>query len=163
MKSIPGLADYFRQLSTQVLLDALDDGQLLDRFIARREGDAFQAILKRHSAMVLGVCRRILGDCHDAEDAFQATFLVLANKAQSIQPRDRVGAWLHGVARRSALKLRSRRNRQQRGTFRIAVGVAEPNDERLELLDKELSRLPAIYRNALIVCELGFSARLVVG
>src|SRR4051794_29580856 len=87
----------------QILFDVgvtgvLSDGQLLDRFIARREGAVFEAIVHRHGPMVWGVCRRVVRDHHDAEDAFQATFLVLARKASSVMPREKVGNWLYGVA-----------------------------------------------------------------
>src|SRR3954468_7193038 len=88
-------------------LGGLSDGQLLDRFIARREGAVFEAIVRRHGPMVWGVCRRILRDHHDAEDAFQATFLVLVRKAASVVPREMVGNWLFGVARQAALKARA--------------------------------------------------------
>src|SRR5947207_3022053 len=99
-----------RQLRRAAFLrdaDALTDGQLLDCFLARSEDAAFEALVRRHGPMVLGVCRRVLGNAHDAEDAFQATFLVLARKAASIVPRELVGNWLYGVARRTALEARS--------------------------------------------------------
>jgi len=78
----------------------LSDGQLLDCFIARGEGVVFEAMIRRHGPMVWGVCRRILRDHHDAEDAFQATFLVLARKASSVRPREKVGNWLYGATDR---------------------------------------------------------------
>src|SRR5688572_11806089 len=80
----------------------LTDGQLLERFLARREEAAFEALVRRHGPMVLGVCRQILRNLHDAEDAFQATFLVLVRRAGSVLPRERVGPWLYGVAQRTA-------------------------------------------------------------
>src|SRR5690242_9659067 len=83
------------------------DGQLLEAFLRRRDGPALEALIRRHGAMVWGVCRRVLGDHHAAEDAFQATFLVLVRKAGSIRRRDLVGNWLYGVARQTAQKARA--------------------------------------------------------
>src|SRR4051812_18937443 len=83
------------------------DRQLLEQFTAHRDGDAFAALLRRHGPMVLGVCRRVLDDHHDAEDAFQATFLVLARKAGSLSRPELLGNWLFGVARRTALRARA--------------------------------------------------------
>src|SRR5262245_32810185 len=84
-----------------------DDGTLLAAFVACREEAAFAALVRRHGPMVLGVCRRVLHDAHLAEDAFQATFLVLARKAATLGRRDRVANWLYGVAYRTALAART--------------------------------------------------------
>src|SRR5260370_22283604 len=78
----------------------LSDGQLLERFATRHEEAAFEALMKRHGAMVLGVCQRVLHHAQDAEDAFQATFLLLVRKAGSITKQESVGSWLYGVAYR---------------------------------------------------------------
>src|ERR1700738_1449091 len=83
------------------------DAELLDRFVAHRDGPAFAALLQRHGPMVFGVCRRVLRDPHDAEDAFQAAFLVLVRKAGSIGKGESLGCWLHEVACRTALRARS--------------------------------------------------------
>ena len=91
----------------------LSDGQLLDRFVDRREEAVFEAIVRRHGPMVWGVCRRVLRDHHDAEDAFQATFLVLARKAASVMPREKVGNWLYGVAHQTAMKARAMRAKRR--------------------------------------------------
>src|SRR5262245_19021409 len=83
------------------------DSRLLERFINRRDGVAFEAIVARHGPMVLGVCRRLLREPSDIEDAFQATFLILVRKAGSLRDRDRLGPWLHGVAHRVAVRARA--------------------------------------------------------
>ena len=91
----------------------MTEGQLLDRFVSRRDEAAFAALVQRHGPLVLGVCRRILRHEQDAEDAFQATFLVLARKARSIGRPERLGNWLFGVARRTAFKARSGAERRR--------------------------------------------------
>src|SRR5262245_51040356 len=84
----------------------LTDGQLLGSFVERRDEVAFEVLLRRHGPMVLGVCRRVLRNEHDAEDAFQATFSVLVRKAASVRPRELVANWLYGVAYQTALRAR---------------------------------------------------------
>src|SRR4051812_24868953 len=91
----------------------LSDGQLLERYVLRQEASTFEVIVDRHGPMVWGVCRRVLRDHHDAEDAFQATFLVLARKAASVKPREKVGHWLYAVAYQTALKARTMRDRRR--------------------------------------------------
>src|SRR5258708_17054712 len=104
----------------------LTDGQLLGRYVAGRDGDAFAALVRRHGPMVWGVCRRVLGDPHDAEDAFQAAFLVLAGKAGSVRRAESLGAWLHRVARQLALRARGRRDRRRQAESSPPGGAAPP-------------------------------------
>jgi DNA-directed RNA polymerase specialized sigma24 family protein len=93
-----------------VLRDAtgLSDGQLLERYVTCRDEAAFEALLRRHAPMVLGVCRRVLDDSHEVRDAFQATFLVLVRNAGTVLPRDMVGDFLYGVAQKTTLRARRR-------------------------------------------------------
>jgi RNA polymerase sigma factor (sigma-70 family) len=136
----------------------LTDGQLLESFLSGRENAAFEALVRRHGPMVLGVCRRVLGHVQDAEDAFQATFLVLVRKADSVRPRELVGNWLYGVAYRTALKARSARQRakerQVEDMDRPETLVEEGWQDLLPLLDRELNRLPEKYRVPVVLCEL---------
>jgi RNA polymerase sigma factor (sigma-70 family) len=141
-------------------LGGLSDGGLLERFAAHRDEAAFEALLRRHGAMVWGICRRLLRDHHDAEDAFQATFLVLARKGQSIAQRELVANWLYGVAFQTALKARSRRARRRMREGQVAE-MPEPEalplnhqDDLNESLDRELSRLPDKYRIPILLCVL---------
>ena len=85
----------------------MTDGELLTRFLSHRDDDALAALVRRHAPMVWGVCRRLLRSHHDAEDAFQATFLVLVRKAATVMPREMVGNWLYGVAHQTAVRLRA--------------------------------------------------------
>src|SRR5438105_371830 len=104
---------FVRRLGKSEAADDSTDAHLLERFVSRRDEEAFATIVRRHGPMVLSVCLRILHDIHDAEDAFQATFLVLARKAGAIGRRERLGPWLHGVAQRTALKARANAARWQ--------------------------------------------------
>src|SRR5438132_10599881 len=95
---------HIRRLAETHAQGALSDGQLLQRFVTEREEEAFAALMRRHGGLVWNVCRHILHRHHDAEDAFQATFLVLARRAGSIHRSESVASWLHGVARRIAVR-----------------------------------------------------------
>jgi RNA polymerase sigma factor (sigma-70 family) len=136
------------------------DAQLLDRFIERRDERAFAAIVHRHGAMVWGVCRRIASHHQDAEDAFQATFLVLARKALSIRPREMLANWLFGVARRTAMKAKAmahKRLAREIPTPTLPEREDVPRDswDNLEhLLDQQLALLPDKYRIAVLLCDL---------
>jgi RNA polymerase sigma factor (sigma-70 family) len=143
----------------------LDEGQLLDRFLDRRDESAFEALVARFGPMVMGVCRGLLSDPHDVEDAFQATFLVLVKKGGSIRDRARLGNWLYGVAHRVAAKARV-----QAATRRALEGAPEhpdvpaPTDlerDRMAALDdlrpalhEEVARLPDRYREPIVLCYL---------
>jgi RNA polymerase sigma factor (sigma-70 family) len=142
----------------------LSDGQLLGRFLDSREEAAFAALVRRHGPMVLGVCRRLLGNVHDAEDAFQATFLLLARKAASVVQREAVGSWLYSVAYRTAVEARAAANRR-RGRERQVVDMPHPEVAPAEaqdwrpLLDRELNQLPEKYRDPLVLCDLQGNSR----
>src|SRR5271170_544361 len=92
------IVEHLNRVVLQEETDALTEAELLGRFLKERDEAAFEALLRRHGPMVLNVCRRVLRHTHDAEDAFQATFLVLARKANSVVRRESVGCWLYGVA-----------------------------------------------------------------
>src|SRR5437660_2703168 len=120
------LLNRLRQILVPHAGAAATDAWLLARFRADREEGAFEALVQRHGPMVLGVCRRILGNEQDAEDAFQATFLVLARKAASVRPASAVGRWLHGVAYRAALKARQAAARRRAHERRACPTQAAP-------------------------------------
>jgi RNA polymerase sigma factor (sigma-70 family) len=137
----------------------LTDAELLEAFLARRDEAAFEALVRRHGPMVLGVCQRVLRNHADAEDAFQATFLVLVRKAASVVPRSQVGNWLYGVACNTARKARAmsgkRRAKEREAGMRPRLPTFEETGRRLqEALDEELSRLPDKYRVPIVLCEL---------
>ncbi len=137
----------------------LSDRQLLDRFAAAGDEAAFAALVRRHGGLVLGACRRMLHNAADAEDAFQATFLVLARKPQAVRSRGSVGPWLFGVALRVAARLkadaRRRRDRERAAASRPAPVAPDPTLREVEaVLDEELSRLPTRLRSPLVLCYL---------
>ena len=136
------------------------DGQLLASFIDHKDEAAFVALVRRHGPMVFGVCRRLLHNHHDAEDAFQSTFLVLALKASSVRPRERVANWLHGVALRTAMKAKAmtakRRGREKQVTEMPEPEAAQQDQWRdlQPLLDRELNGLPEKYRLPILLWDL---------
>jgi RNA polymerase sigma factor (sigma-70 family) len=135
------------------------DRQLLDNFVARRDEAAFAALVERHGPMVLRVCRRVLGHHQDAEDAFQATFFVLARSATTIRRREALAGWLHGVARRTAMKAKRtearRRTREERP--RPLTPPSPPGllwEEVRTVLDEEVGRLAEPLRSVFVLCVL---------
>jgi RNA polymerase sigma factor (sigma-70 family) len=138
----------------------ITDGELLESFISERNETALEVLIHRHGPMVLGVCRRVLGHHHDAEDAFQATFLVLVLKASSVSPRERVGNWLHGVAYHIALKakaLAARRLKREKQFGDVPDPAAAPQHQDSELqtvLDQELRCVPVNYRLPVLLCDV---------
>ncbi|AMV25969.1 ECF RNA polymerase sigma factor SigE [Gemmata sp. SH-PL17] len=145
-------------------LDALPDAELLDRFVRYADHPAFEVLLRRHGPMVFGVCRRTLINVSDAEDAFQATFLVFIRKARSLRRADRLGPWLYGVACRVAMKARARAARLAEYRTEVHEMFSDPNvpaavPDWLPVLDTELAALPAKYRDALVMCELEGASR----
>jgi RNA polymerase sigma factor (sigma-70 family) len=157
------LVRYIQRLVDAPERDQTADAELLERFISVRDERAFAALVDRHGPLVLQVCRRILGDVHDAEDAFQATFLVLARKATRVRRRQALPAWLHGVARRVALKALSVKARRFREDRPLAAPAADPRPdppsellarELLAIVDEEIQRLPQACRLPLILCCL---------
>ncbi len=157
------LRDYFRGLAVRDLA-GLTDARLLAGYVEGGDAAAFEALVRRHGPMVYGVCRRVLATHQDAEDAFQATFLVLARKAAAVTPREFLPNWLHGVAHTTALQARRaaarRRAHEQRYARRPAPDAAElPGDDLRPLLDRELGRLPERYRVAVVLCDLEGKSR----
>jgi RNA polymerase sigma-70 factor (ECF subfamily) len=155
------LSPVIEQLRSTLMRDgaSLTDGQLLSRFIECEDETAFEALVRRHGPMVLGVSRRLLRNHHDAEDAFQATFLVLVRRAACIAPPEKLANWLYGVAYRTALKAKATKTKR---TVYERPMMAEPEtqvpqgpwDELLPLLDQELSRMPDKYRLPIVLCDL---------
>jgi RNA polymerase sigma factor (sigma-70 family) len=151
---------YLRRMASPSGAGGLSDAQLVEQFVARRDEAAFEVLVWRHGPTVLGVCRRVLRQEQDAEDAFQATFLVLARRAGSIGRRQAVGGWLYRVALRVALRARARASRRaDRETRAADVPAAERTPDVVwsdlrPVLDEEVSRLPAKYRAPFVLCYL---------
>jgi RNA polymerase sigma factor (sigma-70 family) len=156
-------AEILRQLEHTGAADA----ELLARFVSTGDGAAFAELVRRHGELVLGVCRRVTGHPQDAEDAFQATFLVLARRAGALRHGVRLWSWLYGVAYRVAW--RARRSAARRRKHEVTVAVfPEPSapperpvtaSELLPILDEELSALPLLYREAIVWCDLRGASR----
>jgi RNA polymerase sigma factor (sigma-70 family) len=162
---VSGVARRLRQALLRHDEAGLSDGQLLGLFVEKQDEAAFAGLVRQHGPMVWGVCRRALAHHQDAEDAFQAAFLVLARKAKSVVPREAVGNWLHGVAYNTAVKARAtaaRRNARERQVADVPEPEAvtqDPWNGLQPLLDQELSRLPDQYRLPVVLCDLGGKTR----
>jgi RNA polymerase sigma factor (sigma-70 family) len=151
-----------RRLAATLAPVELSDGQLLERFAGQRDEVAFAALVQRHGPMVLGVCRRVLRDWHDAEDAFQATFVALAQQAGSLRRPEALGPWLHGVAARTALKARGRAARrrvcEREAAAARATTVEDPHDlvwrDLRPVLDEAVASLPEPCRVPFVLCYL---------
>lgn len=145
------------------------DGNLLTRFIQSRDEAAFAELVRRLGPMVLGICRRTIGDNHLSEDAFQATFVVLARRANDVHPREGLRGWLHGVAVRTARRARtvSIRHRTHGATVpsvpdRTSEAIESPDADAIHILDEEVGALPDHLRVAVVMCELEGLSRKVV-
>jgi RNA polymerase sigma factor (sigma-70 family) len=158
--SLADVLEHLRRLVGPRTAAGATDHDLLERFLTRREPAAFETLLARHGPMVLRVCRGLLTDAHAVEDAFQATFLVLLNRAGSIRRRELLANWLYGVAHRVARRARAGAlRRQARECDNVDGLAAKPTDnpEARDLsraLHEELDRLPAKYRSPLVLCYL---------
>jgi RNA polymerase sigma factor (sigma-70 family) len=137
----------------------MTEKQLLDRFVTANDPDAFRALVERHGPMVLAVCRTVLHESHDVEDAFQNTFLALARRAAMIKHSETVAPWLHRVALRGAKKARFRASRY-RARERTCIDSGSgrrslsPDPSFIPLLREEVSRLPETYRMPVMLCYL---------
>jgi RNA polymerase sigma factor (sigma-70 family) len=153
--------DLHTALAAQHIVE-LTEADLWERYVRQRDEQAFATIVRRHGPMVLAVCRRILRNEQDAEDAFQATFLVLVRRAAALRSPGTLASWLHGVARRTALEARAtaarRRAREAAAPVRAVMPDASP-DELRPILDEELARLAEKYRIAVILCDLEDNTR----
>jgi RNA polymerase sigma factor (sigma-70 family) len=138
----------------------LTDGDLIERFLVQRQDWAFAVLMQRHGPMVLGVCRRVLGDADGADDCFQATFVILVRRAAAIKKKASLGPWLHGVAHRVAVRARVQAARRQSRERKAQVmPCAGPLDELTwrelrSILDEEIGRLAEKYRAPLVLVHL---------
>ncbi len=153
------LLRHIQRLTASRCVEQWTDRQLLDHFAARHDEAAFAALVSRHGPMVLRVCRRVLHHEQDAEDAFQATFLVLARNNKSICKRDTVANWLYGVAYRTAMKAKrsAARRRNHEAEVPAVASQAESSptwNDVQAVLDEEIQRLPACFRQAFVLCVL---------
>ncbi len=140
-------------------LTGLSDRQLLERFAGRADETAFAGLVARHGPMVLGVCRRVLKDPNDVDDAFQGTFLVLVRKAESVQVQESLGRWLYGVSRRVAVRAKAaaagRSAREVGSVESVTAPAHDPSRRELcVILDEEIYRLPERFRAPVVLCDI---------
>ncbi len=162
VENLQAIVHHLREIARKDAVTLLSDQDLLRRFLRDRDESAFEILLRRHGPLVLGVCRRVLRHDQDAEDAFQATFLVLVRKAATLRSPGTLANWLYGVANRTALEMR-RADVKRRAKEALAMPRAEPEaivpvDFRVAF-DEELAKLPDKYREAVIVCDLQAKSR----
>lgn len=143
-----------RRAAARLAPDPAPDGELLARFLASRDEDAFAVLVRRHAGMVFGTCRRVLGNAADADDAFQAAFVVLVRKAHSLTDRACVGNFLYGVAFHTALKARAMATKRRAKEGRAIRPESADTGELTRVLDDELAKLPDKYREPVVLCEL---------
>ena len=164
MRSIQTILEHIQRRLRPSLSGVVSDAELLERFLKDHDEAAFELMMWRHGPMVYGVCQRVLRQTQDAEDAFQAAFLMLARKADSIGKRDSVSGWLYTVAYRIALRAKARsgrRNQVEKPLEELPIDEKsqDPADlsawrELRQILDAELSQIPEKYRTAFILCHL---------
>jgi RNA polymerase sigma factor (sigma-70 family) len=148
---------HLRSVALRPDVAGLPDGDLLKRYVRRRDEVAFEALVRRHGPMVMGVCRRVLHHSHDAEDAFQATFLVLVRRASTLRSPSMVGNWLYGVAYRTALEAKKAAAKRRAKEAMVEPRAEAPRDAWADLrpvLDQELDQLPDKYRAVMVLCDL---------
>src|SRR5260370_13568246 len=150
---------HLRKVAAAENAEQLSDRQLVERFVAESDEAAIAALVHRHAAMVLNVCWRVLQNDSDADDACQATFMVLARKASSIRKKDSVASWLHGVAYRAASNLRKEIMRRLTREGQAAASRSRPKSEVTwrevqTILDEEIQRLPEELKGPVLLCYL---------
>src|SRR5262249_1044642 len=151
------VVERLRNVVGQPDVSGMMDGDLVKRYARQRHDAAFEALVRRHGPMVMGVCRRVLHDTHAAEDAFQATFLLLARKACTLRSPSTVGNWLYGVAYRTALEAKranAKRRAKEASVVRRNETCADSWTELRTVLDEELDHLPEKYRAVVVLCDL---------
>ncbi len=156
------VVQFLRQVVDRQDMASIPDGELLGRYVRERDEAAFEALVRRYGSMVFGICQRVLHNRHDAEDAFQASFLVLVSKAATLRSPGMLSSWLHGVAYRTAQHARAAAVQRRTKEAAIVVHTNAPEDSSVELraaLDQELERLPEKYRAVVLLCDLEGATR----